>query len=324
MSFDGGFANCASDTRSTEPKQVDLFVMLDQSGSMTLEGDRWRPVTAAIKAFVDDPSSAGIGMALNYFPRGTDDVAKCDVNGYATPEVPMAPIGPAQAAAIKQSIEAHNFTTVEAREPGHSGTPTRPALAGAAQYMASWIGAHPSHLGFVLLATDGQPSTGLCAPNHIADIAAIARMAAAAVPPIPTYVIGIGDLGNLNEIAQAGGTGRGAFIVDGTGQTTQQEFLKAMNAIRATSLPCDFAIPATDAGTIDPMLVNVQYTPGGSGTPVVVPKATGSAPCAGTGWVYDDEARPTRVVMCAETCAAVQQDRMAAIKIVFGCQTIVR
>jgi hypothetical protein len=144
------------------------------------------------------------------------------------------------------------------------------------------------------------------------------------MPPLPTYVIGIGDIANLDQIAMAGGTGRGAFIVDGTGQTTQQEFLRAMNAIRATSLPCDFAIPATDAGTIDPKLVNVQYTPGNSAMPIVVPKAAGGAPCAGTGWVYDDEANPTRVVMCADTCGAVQRDRMATIKIVFGCQTIVR
>jgi hypothetical protein len=320
----GSFANCASDTRATEPKQVDLFVMLDQSGSMTLEGNRWGPVTAALKAFVDDPSSAGIGMALNYFPRGMDDVAKCDVNGYATPEVPMAPISPAQATAIKQSIDAHNFTTVEARDPGHSGTPTRPALAGATQYMTTWIAAHPTHIGFVLLATDGQPSTSMCVPNKIADIATVAQTAASAMPPIVTYVIGIGDLANLSQIAQAGGSGHDAFIVDGTGVTTQQEFLKAMNAIRATSLPCDYAIPPTDAGTIDPMLVNVQYTPGGTGTPVVVPKAAGAAPCSGTGWVYDDETRPTRVVMCADTCTTVQQDRMASVKIVFGCQTIVR
>jgi hypothetical protein len=240
------------------------------------------------------------------------------------PEVPMAPIGPAQAAAIKQSIDAHNFTTVEARDPGHSGTPTRPALAGAMQYMTAWIAAHPTHLGFVLLATDGQPSTSLCTPNKIADIATVAQTAAMGMPPIVTYVIGIGDIANLNQIAQGGGSGRDAFIVDGTGQTTQQEFLKAMNAIRATSLPCDFAIPPTDAGTIDPKLVNVQYTPGGTGTPLVVPKAAGAAPCTGTGWVYDNEAAPTRVVMCEGTCSAVQQDRMASVKIVFGCQTIVR
>ena len=89
--------------------------MLDQSGSMVLEGDRWRPVTAALQAFVDDPNSAGIGMALQYFPRGTDDVAKCDVNGYAMPEVPMAPLDAAHAAALKQSITAHNFTTAQAQ-----------------------------------------------------------------------------------------------------------------------------------------------------------------------------------------------------------------
>jgi hypothetical protein len=298
--------------------------MLDQSGSMILEGDRWRPVTLALEAFVDDPNSAGIGMALQYFPRGTDDVAKCDVNGYAMPEVPMAPLDLAHAAAIKQSIMAHDFNAVEARAAGHSGTPTRPALAGAEQYMTSWIAAHPTHVGVVLLATDGQPSTGLCAPNKIADIAAVASAAATGTPPITTYVIGIGAVASLNQIAQAGGTGHDAFIVDGTGQNTEQQFLQAMNAIRATSLPCDYAIPTTDAGVIDPKLVNVQYVPAPPAVAAVIPKASGAAPCAGDGWVYDDEAHPTRVVMCAATCAALQQNRSATIKIVFGCQTIVR
>src|SRR5258705_4114611 len=128
--------------------------------------------------------------------------------------------------------------------------------------MRSGMASHPTNMGSVLLAPDGQPPAGWAAPNRIPDFAGFAEGAAAGMPAIPTYVIGIGDLANLNEIALAGGTGHGAFIVDGTGQTTQQEFLMAMNAIRATSLPCDFAIPATDAGTIDPKLVNLHYTPG--------------------------------------------------------------
>jgi hypothetical protein len=318
------FANCASDTRSADPKPVDIFVMLDQSGSMTLEGDRWAPVTNALKAFVDDPKSAGIGMALNYFPRGMDDVAKCDIDGYATPEVPMAPLDPTQAAAIKRSIDAHNFTVAEARDVGHSGTPTRPALVGAIQYVTTWIAAHPTHVGMVLLATDGQPSSGLCAPNRVPDLVTVAQMGAAGMPAVPTFVIGIGALASLNDIAQAGGTGYPAFIVDGTGLTTQQEFLRAMNVIRATALPCDYAIPAVDGGMLDPALVNVQYVPGGGGASRVVPKAMGGAPCTGEGWVYDNEAQPTKVVMCEGTCSTVQQDSMATIKIVFGCQTIVR
>src|SRR5207248_5782628 len=154
------------------------------------------------------------------------------VKGYAMPEVPMAPIDAAHAAAIKQSITAHDFTAAQAQAVEHSGTPTRPALAGAEQYATSWIAANPTHVGVVLLATDGQPSTGLCAPNKIADIAAVASAAAAGTPRITTYVIGIGAIASLNQIAQAGGTGHDAFIVDGTGQNTEQQFLQAMNAIR--------------------------------------------------------------------------------------------
>jgi len=316
------FDKCASDRRTTDPREVDIYVMLDQSGSMTLEGNRWGPVTTALKAFVDDPASAGLGMGLQYFPRGTDDAAKCDVAGYAVPAVPIAPLSPVHAAAIKLSIEAHAFTTTEARNPEHAGTPTRPALEGATRYVQSWLQDRPKHTGVVLLATDGQPSTGLCTANRIADIMTVAQAAASLVPAIATYVIGIGDTGNLNDIALAG-SWHAAFIVDGTGQTTQQEFLAAMNAIRASVLPCDYAIPPTEAGSLDPALVNVAYTQGGSKDQVVIPKATGGIPCPGEGWVYDDEAHPTKVILCDSTCSTLQHDRMAAIEIVFGCRTII-
>jgi hypothetical protein len=135
-------------------------------------------------------------------------------------------------------------------------------------------------------------------------------------------VIGIGDTGNLNDIARAG-SGRDAFIVDGTGQTTQQEFLASMNAIRASVLPCDYAIPPIDGGALDPALVNVAYTKGGTQDQVVIPKATGGLPCAGEGWVYDDQAHPSKVILCDGTCSTLQRDRMAAIEIVFGCRTII-
>src|SRR4051794_9492919 len=39
---------CASDRRAAKPTQVDVYVMLDQSGSMTQEGDRWNPVSTAL------------------------------------------------------------------------------------------------------------------------------------------------------------------------------------------------------------------------------------------------------------------------------------
>src|SRR5258705_3597121 len=127
--------------------------------------------------------------------------------------------------------------------------------------MRSGMASHPTNMGSVLLAPDGQPPAGWAAPNRIPDFAGFAEGAAAGMPAIPTYVIGIGDLANLNEIALAGGTRHGAFIVDGTGQTTQQGFLIAMDALRATSPPCDLALSATGARNIQPKLLHVQDTP---------------------------------------------------------------
>jgi len=45
---------------------------------MTLEGNRWDPVTTALKAFIQSPTSSGLGVGLQYFPLGarmTEDPA---------------------------------------------------------------------------------------------------------------------------------------------------------------------------------------------------------------------------------------------------------
>ena len=63
--------NCAIDTKAT-PAPLDLYFMVDTSGSMddlvTAGQSKWAAVVAAIDAFVNDPTSAGIGVGLQYFP----------------------------------------------------------------------------------------------------------------------------------------------------------------------------------------------------------------------------------------------------------------
>ena len=105
---------------------------------------------------------------------------------------------------------------------------------------------NPTHVGVVLLATDGQPMTSICSPNHMPDIVTIAAAAASWTPPVRTYVIGIGDIQNLNTIAAAGGTGQPPFIVDGTGANTEAQFSAALDKIRSSVIPCDYPLPATN------------------------------------------------------------------------------
>src|SRR5262245_49491932 len=66
---DDDFEGCAHDTRESKPSPVDLFILLDQSGSMTEDQDRWTPVTDALRDFIRDPAFADLGVGLEYFPR---------------------------------------------------------------------------------------------------------------------------------------------------------------------------------------------------------------------------------------------------------------
>src|SRR5579872_2707505 len=66
------FVGCATDTEQATLAPLDLYFMLDTSGSMddlvAAGQSKWSSVVTAINAFVNDPASAGIGVGLQYFP----------------------------------------------------------------------------------------------------------------------------------------------------------------------------------------------------------------------------------------------------------------
>ncbi|HVY29504.1 MAG TPA: vWA domain-containing protein [Polyangiaceae bacterium] len=313
---------CGRDTQRAEQLAADLFILLDQSGSMTLEGNRWDPVTGALKAFIQSPSSAGVGVGLQYFPLGagtTEDPAICRVQNYTTPAVPLGPL-PDQAQALVASIDAHHFTSAQGEDAAHWGTPTLPAVQGALQYLTAQAAAHPERRPFLLLATDGLPSK-LCTGNNIAGIAMALAGAAAATPPVPTFIIGIGELASLAELATAGGTGKPPFIVNGTGTGTEAELSQALTEIRQVALPCEYTIPPPSGGEIDPQLVNVEHTASGAASEVFLKVADLAACAAGEkDWYYDSDTAPTKVLMCPAACDALKTGG-GSIDIVFGCAT---
>ncbi|MBA3548672.1 MAG: hypothetical protein H0T76_19475 [Nannocystis sp.] len=71
----GGIDQCAGSTVEATPIPLDIYVMLDKSGSMLdktgMKGQgisKWEAVTTALDSFFKDPQSAGIGVGLQYFP----------------------------------------------------------------------------------------------------------------------------------------------------------------------------------------------------------------------------------------------------------------
>jgi hypothetical protein len=318
---DGGAAldpSCAAATFSAELRPLTLYILLDQSGSMKEEGDRWTPVTDAIRAFVNAPESEGVRVALQYFALGETDEEKCEADTYAAPEVNTAL--PAGAAEVEGSLSAHDFPASEccSNDNVHSGTPTRPAVEGATRWLEAWLSTNPEQAGALLLATDGNPSE-VCEGNSVEDVTA--EISSAASMATRTYVIGIGHEENLQDWAEAGGSGKPPFIVDGTGDRTELEFLDALRTIRGSALACDYAVP--EGPRTDRDRVNVQYGSAASGQPVTLLRVSAAQECdpAVAGWYYADVAGEARIELCPQTCTEISADAHGRVDIVVGCAT---
>ncbi len=340
---DGG---CAGTATKAQQLPLDIYIMLDQSGSMldTVAGGgtKWDAVTAALKTFLQQPGLGGISVGIQYFgvpPGGgtqscncvvdsdcmpgdfcdfgicfSCEIAgdSCDAADYAKPDVEIAAL-PGASSALVNSINAHSPNT---------STPTSAALQGAVDHAKAWASSHPGDVVIDILATDGDPTE---CDIDLGNIDAIAAAGASGTPKVLTFVIGVGSsLGALNGIAAAGGTGQ-AFIVD-TSQNVNMQFLAALNAIRGTALGCNYSIPVPQNGTPDFTAVNVQYTPGGGGMPEIIPQVADKAHCPSSGdaWYYDNALAPMQILLCDSTCNTLSKDSTGEVDVVLGCKTVVK
>lgn len=318
---DGGACAATKETAKLVP--LDIYVMMDQSGSMSEKTSsgitKWAAIKTAISSFLGDPSSEGIGVGIGYFPIETggffsDD--SCKITDYQKAEVEIAVL-PGVKAPIETSLGKHSPT---------GGTPTGPALRGALTHANEWRIAHPGHVVAALLATDGMPTS--CTPDKIPDIAADA--AAAAKAGVRSYVIGVlsdadisaGGDKNLDAISVAG-NGKPAFVIKSGSADVTKDFLDALKTIRGAALACEYSIP-TGVGA-DFKKVNVNVTIGG--TDSIVPYVGSAAACDPTkgGWYYDVDpstGTPKTILLCGGTCKPLQADAAAKIEIAVGCATI--
>jgi hypothetical protein len=312
-------AACASSSTEATLVTLNMYIMFDDSGSMA-DNNKWTDASAALNAFFQDPGSAGLKVALRFFPDGQCTQGACDVNACAMPAVPMAALtaDPApmdmQEAALVASVNAHG-------PANGGGTPMSAALQGAENYALMYEAAHPTQKTVVVLVTDGMPNG---CDETFGDIVNIAGTAFG--QGILTFAVGLqgSSTMQMDQLAAAGGTSQAVFI--GTGNGAEMQLLMALQAIRGTVVTCQFALPMTDqqGKKVDPSKVNVDYTPGGTGMSETIPQVDNAAACGNKdGWYYDNNAMPTTITLCPKTCQTVQNDPHAKIDILLGCQTMV-
>jgi hypothetical protein len=325
---------CTSTSANGEPTPVDLYFMVDITGSMNCpvpdggmvcdmpngppaSGDsRWTVVSAALKAFIADPANQSLGVGMRFFPvaggsggPGGNNGAACNANSYAMPNVEIGPL----------STTSTPLTTAINMQTPNGSTPTVPSLTAALDHAATWAKANPTHRVAVVYATDGQPN-GCGATNTVQQAAAVALKAALGTPAIPTYVLGVGpSLDNLNTIAENGGT-KAAFLVDTSGNAAAQ-LSAALAAIRSTTaLDCTYTVPAPPAGqTLDPSRVNITYTNGSGTVTPVLQDPPGTSCDAGSGWQYSADGKT--INLCGKACNDVKADKDGKINVLFGCTT---
>lgn len=112
------------------------------------------------------------------------------------------------------------------------------------------------------------------------------------------------------------------------GNLCLQDFLPVFTAVsqaiqQGSSLACEWEIPPPPGGgTIDPLLVNVEFSIGG-GAPQKLGHVGSAADCSKYqgGWYFDDPVSPKKIFVCPDTCGVIQSQTDAEIRILFGCAT---
>jgi hypothetical protein len=325
-------SGCTGTQYAGENLPLDIYIMFDQSGSMSCPADRTGAglncinenvrsrriddVRSAVRQFLNDPASQGIGVGIGYFGYMQAGSTSCDPSAYSAPGVPIAPL-PGNAQALIDSLDSKDPT---------GETPTGAAIRGACTYAYHWQNQNPSHITVILLVTDGFPEApvtsqnGGCTPT-IGDAVQAAQTCHSLTPPLDIFVLGVGrQLTNLNDIADAGGTGQ-AYLVGGT--DTSAQVLQALNSIRATAqIPCTMRVPPAPAGQVIRFdQVNVNYCNASRQTITFlnVQTSSGCDPTTG-GWYYDDPNAPTQIQLCEASCNTVSAPGGSLLTTV-GCNT---
>jgi hypothetical protein len=314
-------ASCAGSKGSLLLRRPSMFIAFDSSTSMRSSGGtlndrlatRWIPATTGLKQFLQDPASAGLDVALRFWPDNNpapcNEWPSCPPAGGGGCAIPL--VGPAALTPDAAPADAHEQALLDAinAKVANGDTPMFPALDGATAWAIGRKIAHADEDVSVVLITDGIPTGCNTDGNAIAGLA----HSAFDVYGVRVHTVGFGngDPTLLIKIAAAGG-GMSAFMVDGP--TLQSSLVASLVAIRGDSVACDAPIPYD--GVIDPALISVHAAMS-DGAELTLSSVPDAGSC-GDGY-YIDPANPAVAKLCPTTCAALRAQGTSRVDVETPC-----
>lgn len=339
---------CAETTVTATLKRLDMYVMLDRSGSMNFpykepngpnqqaQGDcnvgqslnpnsLWCKTINALSSFFKSPQASGDAAAMQIF--FTDPiVVACDGIAYSSSAVPGGTTG-------YTTLPSSAFDAFLNGVKPDGNTPTEAAVKGIIQFTSRPANQRSNRKTIGVLITDGVP--GYCDTNatNISNL----LQTHYANTGIPTFVIGmtgavfstietIATGGNaplhgdtVGAINDACGDGPGPCRHFNIGDGNNNALATALEQVRGLAIACQYEMPVAPVGVVNPNDVNVEYLQNGALPSKKLTRVTNAGACVADGWYYDNNVAPTIIQLCPSQCTAVQADPNAKVNVSLGC-----
>jgi hypothetical protein len=320
MSCSAGVCVACPPTRADAvPAGQALYLMLDKSGSMGTDcnvgsttASKWCRAINGLAGFLGDSSSAGLDVALQYFP----------IPGYTCTGNGGSLATPAVTGSLPDDYSAF-VSSLNTEVPNGSNTPIEAALRGLAAHTTSMQQAGLDPAG--VLITDGAPNGCSTSATTLAGILASHYSSTG----IRTFVVGMtgANYGTLEAIAQGGAAPLHSDYCGTTPPCRHYDvgggdpvvFQAVLQEIRAASSSCSYEVPTEAGAPVAASRITLEYRPGGTGSAVVLSRQSSASTC-GEGWYLDTTTTPARITLCPSTCTTVIADASRKLGTVVSCQ----
>ena len=316
--FNGACQACAPIMAPAVPLPLDMYIMVDGTGSMTTgggdcdiggtSGSRWCAQINGVYNYLAQPSSQGTGVATKIWNDNS-------CNAFTGPDVTLQAL-PAPLTAIEMSFNAGNPTGSSSIEP-------------AVNELIAYTGANETVARTMVgvLIADGVFDSCTLNMAGLASALSTHRMTTG----IPTYVLSMItdtlDEADVETIAAAGGAPpHGAscsshgtppcHYYDAGEQPAPATIQARLATIASTAEKCRYEFPSGASAAS----LQVTSTPGGGGPPQVLTRVSGPGACSGAGeYFFNNAASPVGIFLCPSACAMTHVDPPATIETVQQC-----